>query len=393
MRFTMSMLGVATGLILVVSACSSSGETEPAEPVTSVQTATSQPATSQPARKPFEPSTSTSVLTATSVTSTTAVPVTAPAGVTPIYLTIFSHNERTITRYGKFRDNFDDYLVYRRNLIDVAELLHRYGVHYGWQTDYLIIEAMDNFEDEALALDPAATGGKPILRYLVEDLGVSVDPHAHECITPPNRGDCGDRQYNYADVAYVIGKLGGVEPTGVIGGTSEAERTVADFGSCIEGNVYDFSWCPDVLTGYAGVSGGHANDDHHSGVWRPTEFNDTDFLINDPGGPLANVGRGYSLGAFSGTSFGFGGPAPLDYIEGLAERLRTGEAEPGRVYTATLNFNEDQFIENNWLGTLEGILVRLQPLVDEGRVIYTNFVETVDIWKNVYRSEPNIYAY
>ena len=382
MRTGMSLLGGAIGLMLLLAACSS-GDTAQSTSQSTTSAVTSPPTSREP-RKPFRPS-------STSSPQPTSPSTSSSSTVTPIYLTIFSHNERTIARYGKFRDNLDDYLTYRANLIDVAELLHRYGVHYGWQTDYLVIEAMDKFEEQALAMDPEATSGKPVLQYLVEDLGVSVDPHAHECITPPNRGDCGDRDYNYADVAYVIGELGGVEPTGVIGGTSEAERTVGDFGSCIQGNVYDYAWCPDVLTGYAGVSGGHANDDHHSGVWRPTEFNDTDFLINDPAGPLANVGRGYSLGAFSGSTFG--GPNPLDYIEGLAERLRTGEAEPGRMYTATLNFNEDQFIENDWLDTLEGILVRLQPLVDEGRVIYTNFVETVDVWKSVYDSQPNIYAY
>ncbi len=386
MRPTLSVLGGTVGLILLLSACSSGTSSQPAA-------ATAVPATTVAPATTAVPVTTTVPVT-TAVPVTTVAPVNVPEGVTPIYLTIFSHNERTIARYARFRDNLDDYLVYRRNLVDVAELLHRYGVHYAWQTDYLILEAMDKFEDQALALDPEATGDKPVLRYLVEDLGVSVDPHAHECITPPNRGDCGDRQYNYADVAYLIGELGGVEPTGVIGGTSEAERTLADFASCIEGNVHDFSWCPDILTGYAGVSGGHSNDDHHSGVWRPTEFNDTDFLTHDPSGALANVGRGYSLGAFSGASFGDPtAPQPLDYIEGLADRIASGEAPAGVMYTATLNFNEDQFIDNGWLDKLEEILTRLQPLVDEGRVVYSNFVETVDIWENQYDSEPNVYAW
>ncbi len=334
--------------------------------------------------------------TTTSIPSVDATPFTP---VTPIYLTIFSHNERTTSRYGKYLDNYDDYLVYRQNLIDVAELLHSYGVHYAWQTDYLILEAMDTWEERALREDFGSTHGLPVLQYLVEDLGVSVDPHAHECVTPPTwstpgRGDCTGEPYNYADVASLIWELGGVEPTGVIGGTSEAERSLDDFASCIEGNVHVYTWCPDVLTGYAGVSGGHSNDDHHSGVWRPTEFNDVDFLIDDPSGALANVGRGYSLGAFStGPIGGVTDPDPVDYIEGLADRIASGDAPAGVMYTATLNFNEDQFIEGDWLDDLEAILIELQPLVDEGRIVYTNFVETVGIWERVYDSEPNIYAW
>ncbi len=318
-------------------------------------------------------------------------PPTVAPDVTPIYLTIFSHNERTATRYDRYATDPAGYATWRAAMIEVARLLHDRGVRYSWQTDYLMVDAIERYEADALAADPGPTGGLPLLTYFADELGVSIEPHAHECVDPPLRGDCTREPYDYADVAARIEQVSGITPAPVIGGTSEAERSLDDFTSCIGGNVFAVPWCPRILTGFAGTTGGHTTDDHHSGVWRPSGFDAAGFLTDDPDGVIANVGRGYSLGAFG--AFGGASIDPLTFITGLAERLRTGEAPPGRIYTATVNFNEDTLIENDLLDDIASVLDTLQPLVDEGRVVYANFPEVVAAWEDRYDAEPNIYAY
>lgn len=309
---------------------------------------------------------------------------------TALYMTFFSHNERTLMRYGRVRESKEGYLTFRNSLIRIAKLFKTYGARYSWQSDYVFLEGIEKYEAEVLKDDPAATNNKPLLVYLSEDLGVSIEVHAHECWGPPNNGDCKDKAYNYADVAYLIKQIGGVEPRGVIGGSSAAERTVGDFANCIKGNVFDSSWCPTILIGYAGDQGGHkGTDDENSGVWNPTEFSNEQFTVHNPNGKLHYVGSGRSLGAFGSTN----GAKPLDYIKGLLERIANGTAPAGKIYTASINFNEDMMIDSDYYDELEDYLKAFKPYIDSGQMVYANFPEVVEAWQTVFNSEPNIYSY
>ncbi|RMH66839.1 MAG: hypothetical protein D6683_18300 [Actinomyces sp.] len=382
--------------LVLAAACSGGATTAPtADAPTTSEPPSPAPSTTGPIAATLPSTTATTGEAAPAAppapTTTLVTPPTTVAGTTPVFLTVFSHNERTASRYDAYATDPAGYAVWRAALLDVARLLHERGVRYSWQTDYLMVDAIERFEADALAADPGPTDAKPLITYLVEDLGVSVEPHAHECIDPPRVGDCTREPYDYADVVARITEVTGVVPAPVIGGTSEAERSLEEFAACIPGNVTDKPWCPTILTGFAGTRGGHATDDHHSGVWRPSGFGAEDFLVDDPSGRIANVGRGYSLGAFS--SFGGAEVDPLTFITDLADRLADGRAPAGRMYTATLNFNEDALIERDLLDDIAAVLDALQPLVDEGRVIYANFPEVIAAWEHHYGAEPNIFAY
>lgn len=49
------------------------------------------------------------------------------AAITPVYVTIASHNERNLIRFGRFRDSYAEYLSYRGSLLKAAKLIHSYG--------------------------------------------------------------------------------------------------------------------------------------------------------------------------------------------------------------------------------------------------------------------------
>jgi len=127
-----------------------------------------------------------------------------------------------------------------------------------WETDYVVLEAMDEYESQ---VDQSNTNNKHILLYLTQDLGFSIDPHTHT--------------YNMADVTKLISDQGAISST-VIGGVKafecqadgelEGSFTTVDWreelslndNGLIAGEIYNVTWEPKVLSG-AGM-GGHWYD-------------------------------------------------------------------------------------------------------------------------------------
>ena len=138
-----------------------------------------------------------------SITGSFQVGAAAQAGnrIEPIYVTFFSHNEDDHYWQRLLADE-QEYLSYRSDLIAKIKLLRQYHVVLNWESDHLVLNAMKKYEKGDLL---RATNGKNVLRWMVEDMGMKVDPHGHLV------------QYNYADLAYLIESLG-VKPTRGAGG-------------------------------------------------------------------------------------------------------------------------------------------------------------------------------
>mgnify|MGYP001820356738 CR=1 FL=1 len=184
---------------------------------------------------------------------------------TPVYVTFYAHNEDT---WQNQMADEQSYLAYRNNLLEKLHLLADYGATLNWQSDIIVLEGMIDYEQGAM-LD--STGGKNIVRYMVEDLGFAVDPHGHL------------RMCNYADLAYLVEQLGAPTPE-VIGGCRVFEfgddhlgflsiidwREEIELGSdgVIRGRLYpDYEWEPKILS--VPAIAGHWFDDFSSGLWRP----------------------------------------------------------------------------------------------------------------------------
>lgn len=124
-----------------------------------------------------------------------------------------------------------------------------------------------------------STKGKNFLRYLKEDLGFEIDPHAHET------------QYNYADVLYLIEALG-VSVSQTVGGFCAAPPESSKLEYLwvpITGWIYpDYTWQPDFLWGDATCH--HIDEDSLwiSGIWKPQDTKH--FLVHDEDAPLPCFG-------------------------------------------------------------------------------------------------------
>jgi hypothetical protein len=202
----------------------------------------------------------------------------APTTLGFIYLTIVSHNEEPSSARGDFAADREFYLRNRALVVSLVQELAARGVAYNLQSDWNFLQAVAA-HDQGNVLD--STGGKNLVRWLVEDMGVEVDPHAHETI------------YNYADVAYLIEQLG--EPTThTVGGFLFFPPDIASNGwaqheQAIAGRVYpQASWQAQLLWGAATRGHQEGQDDDTAGVWRPQDpFN---FYLHDPTQDLIYIG-------------------------------------------------------------------------------------------------------
>ncbi|MAG60889.1 hypothetical protein CL619_03830 [archaeon] len=314
-------------------------------------------------------------------------------GITPVYVSIYFHNEDSWDIIVGTKANYQNY---RENLVEKANLIYEYGAKLNWQTDYVVMEAMNEYESE---IDQSTTNNKAILQYFSEDLGFSIDPHTHK--------------YNMADIAKLISDQG-VQASTVVGGVRafeckkegelEGEFSVKDWYEAlylesdgkIYGDNYDVSWEPTILSDPG--MGGHWYDDFSSGIWRAG--NSELFYQHSEGNDLVYIGQGYphdrsnlgnhqSSGAYVYAEKG-------EYIKELVQMIQTGQVPSGKMYTASIHVRDQEALldsDGSVTDTVAGlteILSELEQYHSDGSIVYVTFQEAEEVWENDYNSEPNI---
>ena len=280
----------------------------------------------------------------------------APPATGVVYVTLAMHNE------DNFPANQQVYLTSRNNLIEFGKMLQRYNVPFNWESDWRFLNGVLQWDTPAVM---ASTNGKNIVRYLKEDLGISIDPHSHE-----NQG------YNYADVAHLIDSLG-VQPTNVVGGHiwDPNERLYQNwerFKQPLKGSRFPWSqWKGDILMGSA--TGLHRNDPEPTGVWRPK--GKYDFWSDDPASTVHGIGQ--HQGSVAG-------------IQDLVNLYKTGVVTPEKILTATIVIGQatltPQDISNYETATLKPLL----EMQARGEIKIVTFGQLLDEWKTKYKSVPHL---
>ncbi len=269
---------------------------------------------------------------------------------TPVYVSIVSHNEEPKnSAYKNYTEDPGYYYSHRENLRKFALMLKRNNVKYNFQSDWTFLKACLLYDTGTVLLD---TNGKNIVRWLKEDLNFEIDPHAHET------------EYNYADVAYLIGSLR-VRPSNVVGGFIQypVDSSIFDhFLSPIHGGKYDYTWEPKILWGAASFLH-QGEESYESGIWKPKDkYN---FTTHDDNAKLVYVGKGYNKNLFEG-------------LYTLIDDIETGKAPPGKIYTYTI-FVFQISLNDKFISDFENELKKLKSLVDEGKIIFVGLSEVTEI--------------
>jgi hypothetical protein len=276
-----------------------------------------------------------------------------------IYVSIVSHNEQPgdgpAPGYPDFVANPYTFVQHKRAIVRFAQMLRGRGVTLNFQSDWNFLEAMLLYDRGRI------TNNKNLLRYLREDLGHEVDPHAHET------------QYNYADVAELMASLDVPKSAiKVVGGfiAKPVEDSMVEYlNNNINGIVFDSSWIPQTLWG-AGTK--HHIDERDlwlSGIWCPA--NNDNFDTHD-GTKIPYIG------SFNPSFAG---------LERLLGMLRRDELESNKVYTQTISVGQSYMLNRTFLRDFISEIdrYRRQPSIQ-----WVGLSKLIDIWKDEYNSQPNM---
>lgn len=283
----------------------------------------------------------------------------------PVYVVLFTHIEDNtpVGTLGSAQSRAA-YLDWRNDLIAMGEAARRNGVPWVLQPDWKFLEAAGLYEDGSTT---ASTGGRNLLRYLRDWLGVIIDPHSHE-----NGG------YNYTDVAYLLDQLG-VGGSTVIGGHiwdpslpqfAEWDR----YRSAVAGEKYPHaSWRGDILMG-AGTPN-HTNDPVVSGVWRPRDR--SNYFTDDPAGNIV------SIGPFS---------RDLDGVSTLWTLGKAGTIASSCMLTSSYHIRPADIANASALASVErDVIAPLLSLKSAGQVVLTDFTSLVSTWRSQYNAQGCVY--
>lgn len=280
----------------------------------------------------------------------------------PLYLTIVMHNEEN----QPWSQNRDYYLRNRELVRKLALLVKAKSAVMNFQPDWNYLVAVSKYETDELK---AGTGGKNIVRWMVEDLGFEADPHAHET------------RYNYADVAYLLEQLG-VKPSRNAGGflydPPDNPQGWEQHEKGVNGRVYpSYFWRADQIWG-AGTAMHRGNDERRHGIWKPKDR--YHFYEHDASKRLAYIGG--NCYAWSGISMG-----DVAALQHAVNALSSGEAPREGFYTADIFIAQGQLSED-LLRKIEADLDALRPLAGQGRLVWSTLTRTAERWRKDYQSKP-----
>ncbi len=256
------------------------------------------------------------------------------------------------------------YATLRGKLLELAARARAQGLSWVLQPDWKILEAARMYEDTTMTSN---TAGKNFLRYLHDDLGVTIDPHSHE-----NGG------YNYADVAHLLDLLG-VGGSTVIGGHiwdpslpefSEWDR----FRVPLAGSHFPAaSWRGDLLIG-AGTPN-HVNDPLVSGVWRPLDR--AHYFDDAPTGNIVAVGAWHD---------------DVAGVQELVNAYAAGTVAAGDMLTASWNINPSSITAAGGIDQIDStVFSPIASLRDEGKIFVGDFRAVVTDWKTTYGGRAALY--
>ncbi len=306
-----------------------------------------------------------------------------------VYVTLFSHNEDSWTNVVGTRQA---YTAYRENLLQRLQLIQSYGATLNWQSDHVVLEAMLAYE---AGVDQSGSNGKNIVRYMVEDLAFSVDPHVHVS--------------NFADVAALIEQLE-VLPSNVLGGVRHVdcggdylgfldlidwrvEAGINATGTIVGRENPNAVWRPGILS--VPAMGGHWFDDFSVGVWQPGAG--ADFAEHDPNSDIVYVGQGYPHDSTNlGPNQASGARIYAEngaFIKELVGKLQDGSLAADGFYTASLHIRDNRIVRDGGVeidvnAGLNQVLTELAPLAAAGWIEYRTYGEVVALWRQEYGAKP-----
>ncbi len=294
-----------------------------------------------------------------------AILFSAFAQTTPLKLYWVSHNEDIAAYYN----NQNNYMNARNGLVNFVNMVDAKNASYNHGSDHVFPRAVVRWDSGAVMNN---TNNKNIMRWMVEDMGVECDPHAHETT------------YNYADVAYLFTQCG-VTPTNTMSGflynQTQNGHDWTDYQNGVSGDSFPFfTWYPQILWGAATPM--HVADPLDFGAWKPQDT--ANFFVHTPANTLTLCGTGCKIKVESTSTVS----GILAQIRATINAIQNGTLPAGHLYQQEIFFGEGSVNQPWFLPMVTEITDSINLWIASGQAEWRSISQIIGDWNTVYGAQP-----
>ncbi len=280
-----------------------------------------------------------------------------------IYFNFISHNEETSQWNGN-----PFYTANRLKLISLTNYFQSKGITWNMQSDWVYLSNVLSKETTTLMTQ---TNNKNILRWMHEDMGVEMDPHAHESV------------YIYPDVVKLMDSIG-LPESKVIGGTIYNDSNGVNIWTNLvngqNGIIFPAKfWKPTYMMG--GGTPNHVADLKYYGLWNPQSI--TNYLTNDTSVHLTHLGVGCEMKIKDTTTV-----APfVANLRDLVLHVQNGFYPANGFYIQTIFFEQADLNTLPFYNKLIEIADSANAIVTGTNAEWKTFKQAYTIWETTYAKQ------
>ncbi|CAN5484335.1 hypothetical protein BH11BAC1_BH11BAC1_11340 [soil metagenome] len=280
-----------------------------------------------------------------------------------IHFNFISHNEETSQWNGT-----QYYNANRLKLISLANYFQANGITWNMQSDWRYLTSVLSKETAAVMM---STNNKNILRWMHEDKGVEMDPHAHEST------------YIYPDVVNLMDSIG-LPESKLMGGTIYNDSNGVNVWTNLVNGQYgiifpDKFWQPDYMMG--GGTPNHVNDLKYFGFWNPMDT--AHYLTHDSTSHLRHIGVGCEMKIKDTITTSY----ILSQINDVVNSVQSGQYPPTGFYIQTIFFEQGDLNDSAFYNKVITIADSVNALVATGVAQWNTLKESYTDWETTYNAQ------
>ena len=280
-----------------------------------------------------------------------------------VHFNFLSHNEETSQWNGT-----PYYNANRLRLISLADYFQSNGITWNMQSDWRYLTSVLTKETAALMM---STNNKNILRWMHEDKGVEMDPHAHES------------QYIYPDVVHLMDSIG-LPESKLMGGTIYNDSNGINVWTNLINGQYGIVfpnqfWQPDYMMG--GGTPNHVNDLKYFGFWNPQDT--AHYLVHDTANHLRHIGVGCEIKIKDTISVAY----ILSQVHEVVDAVQSGQYPSNGFYLQTIFFEQGDLNDSAFYSKVVEIADSVNQFVVDGYAQWSTLKEAYTEWETVYNAQ------
>lgn len=280
-----------------------------------------------------------------------------------VYFDFISHDEDT----GPW-SNTTYYTADRTKLINLATYFQSKGITFNLQSDWLYLTNVISKETPALM---ATTNNKNILRWMIEDKGVEMDPHSHE------------KQYIYPDIVKLMDSLG-LPESKLIGGSLYGEKNGKNVWTNLINGQYGLIfpnkfWQPDYLMG--GGSKNHVADLNYYGFWNPKDT--SNYLTHYPTNHLRHIGTGCEIKLHDTSTV----EEVVAELKDVMQKVQSGNYPSNGFYVQTIFFGHGDLNNVGFYDKLIAVADSANVIVASGKAQWKTLKQAYTKWETDYNAQ------